>query len=96
MAREIFEWDSRKNAANQIKHGVSFEQARAAFLDSRRVVARDDAHSGGEERRFCFGKVGEGILTVRYTIRGLRIRIIGAGFWRKGRMAYEQANQLHR
>ena len=95
MAQPIFEWDERKNAANQRKHGVSFHQAQGAFLDPRRVVARDMAHTGQEERLYCFGKVAGGILTVRYTIRKGRIRIIGAGFWRKGRKAYEQANKIH-
>jgi hypothetical protein len=31
--------------------------------------------------------------TVRFTWRGDRIRIIGAGYWRKGRQAYEQAER---
>jgi len=95
MAQPIFEWDQRKNAANQRKHGVSFERAQEAFLDARRIVARDLAHGGPEERFYCFGKIAEGILTVRYTMRKGRIRIIGAGFWRKGRKAYEHANQVH-
>ncbi len=95
MASAIFEWDERKNAENQRKHGVSFERAQEAFLDLRRVVARDLAHGGSEERFYCFGKIAEGILTVRYTRRKGRLRIIGAGFWRKGRKAYEQANQIH-
>jgi hypothetical protein len=28
-----FEWDARKNLANQRKHGVSFEETRTAFFD---------------------------------------------------------------
>jgi uncharacterized DUF497 family protein len=28
-----FDWDERKNAANQKKHKVSFEEARSAFFD---------------------------------------------------------------
>ena len=58
-------------------------------------MARDLAHGGPEERFYCFGKIAEGILTVRYTMRKGRIRIIGAGFWRKGRKAYEHANQVY-
>ncbi len=91
----IFEWDDGKNAWNRRKHGVSFEEAQYAFLDPRRVLARDLLHSGKEDRFYCFGRCGAGILTVRYTMRAGRIRIIGAGYWRKGRRAYEQANPIH-
>jgi hypothetical protein len=38
------------------------------------------------------GKVGEGILTVRFTYRRNIIRIIGAGYWRKGKKSYEDQN----
>jgi hypothetical protein len=95
MADPIFEWDVGKNAWNRRKHGVSFEEAQQAFLDARRVLARDLAHSQKEDRFFCFGKAGGGILTVRYTMRAGRIRILGVGYWRKGRKAYEQANPIH-
>ena len=37
----VFEWDEEKNRANVKKHGVSFEEARSAFLDENaRVVYR--------------------------------------------------------
>jgi uncharacterized protein len=91
-----FEWDFDKDAENQRKHGVSFDFARQAFLDPRCVIARDVAHSESEERLYCFGTVGEGVLTVRFTYRGDVIRIIGAGYWRKGERTYEQANQIFR
>jgi uncharacterized protein len=77
---------------NRTKHGVSFVDAQAAFFDPRRVIAEDLDHSGVEPRYFCFGEVGEGVLTVRFTYREGRIRIFGAGYWRKGRLIYEQQN----
>jgi uncharacterized DUF497 family protein len=89
-----FEWDLDKDAENQRKHGVSFSLAQEAFVDPRRVVARDLAHSRCEERFYCFGVVGGGILTVRFTFRHEVIRIIGAGYWRKGKRIYEQANHI--
>jgi uncharacterized DUF497 family protein len=46
-----------------------------------------------EKRYYCFGKVGEGIITVRFTVRSNLIRIIGAGYWRKGRKFYESKNK---
>jgi hypothetical protein len=34
------------------------------------------------------GKVKGGIMTVRFTYRDRKIRIIGAGYWRKGKKTY--------
>lgn len=91
-----FEWDEDKNKDNLKKHGVDFETAQYAFLDKRRVIAKDLAHSRKEKRYYCFGKLKGGVLTVRFTHRGGRIRIIGAEFWRKGRKIYEKENQIHK
>lgn len=87
---ETFEWDERKDLENQRKHGVPFVLAQQAFLDARRVVAQDATHSGGESRYYCIGRAGDGVLTVRFTYRGGKIRIIGAGYWRKGKKLYEE------
>jgi uncharacterized DUF497 family protein len=96
MAKDGFEWDSTKDHLNQLKHGVSFIEAQQAFLDPRRVIAEDLSHGNSESRYFCFGSfVGE-ILTVRFTYRNRKIRIFGAGFWRKGKKIYEQKNSIHR
>ena len=91
-----FQWDPFKAAANLRKHGVSFAEAQLAFLDTKRVIARDKRHSSSEQRFYCLGMVEGGILTVRFTCRGDKIRIIGAGFWRKGKKLYEAENQVHR
>jgi uncharacterized protein len=95
MAKTSFEWDAEKDQANQIKHGVSFATAQYAFADQQRVIAKDETHSDSEERFYCFGQVSEGILTVRFTYRADVIRIIGAGYWRKGKAIYERENQIH-
>ena len=95
MSKMTFEWDTDKDCFNQLKHGVSFTEAQDAFMDPARVVAVDTQHSEGERRYFCMGKVNGGILTVRFTHRSDRIRIIGAGYWRKGRAIYEKNNQIH-
>jgi len=89
-----FEWDEDKDVENQRKHGVAFETAQYAFIDSKRVIAKDVAHSNGEKRYYCFGKVKGGVLTVRFTYRHNRIRIIGAGYWRKGKNIYEKTNEI--
>ena len=70
-----------------------FVLAQRAFFDPRRVIAEDLSHSGSEQRYYCFGEVGGGIMTVRFTWRGDRIRIFGAGYWRKGKQIYEQQNR---
>lgn len=88
-----FEWDEDKDRLNRAKHGVPFALAQHAFLDPHRVVAEDLSHSGTEQRYFCFGEVAGGVMTVRFTWRDKRIRIIGAGYWRKGKTIYEQQNR---
>jgi uncharacterized protein len=87
-----FEWDAAKDRANLVKHGIGFELAQFAFLDPLRVIAEDLDHSGGEPRYFCFGRVHGAIMTVRFTWRNGKIRIFGAGYWRKGKAIYEKAN----
>lgn len=95
MAKAKFEWDAEKDTLNQEKHSVSFAVAQYAFADLRRVIAKDDTHSQFEVRFYCFGEVGGGVLTVRFTYRAAIIRIIGAGYWRKGRAIYERENKIH-
>jgi len=55
MADVRFEWDPRKSRANQAKHGVSFEEARTAFLDENARVIPDSEHSDDEERFVLLG-----------------------------------------
>jgi uncharacterized DUF497 family protein len=95
MKKATFEWDEEKDKENQFKHGISFLFAQQAFLDPNRVIAEDITHSTEENRYYCMGHVGEGILTVRFTYRGNVIRIYGAGYWRKGRKIYEEQNKIY-
>ena len=92
MAKARFDWDERKNHENQKKHGVSFELTQLAFTDSKRVIAEDLDHSHSEMRYYCIGWVGHGALTVRFTYREGVTRIIGAGYWRRGKKIYEEQN----
>ncbi len=94
--RSDFEWDSKKDKQNQEKHGVSFALAQLAFLDTDRVILEDLEHSENEKRFYCLGRVSDAIMTVRFTYRKNKIRIIGAGYWRKGKKIYERENQIHR
>jgi uncharacterized protein len=95
MEMTRFEWDDDKDRSNQDKHGVSFSLAQLAFADPHRVIAHDTSHSAHEKRLYCIGKVGNGIITVRFTYRNQVIRIFGAGYWRKGKQTDEEQNQIH-
>lgn len=90
MKHVYFEWDDDKDLLNQEKHGISFYAAQKAFLDPARVIALDIDHSQSEKRYYCFGKVENRVLTVRFTYRENKIRIIGAGYWRRGKKIYEE------
>jgi len=92
-----FIWDTQKEQDNIASHGVDFTEAQQAFADPRALVLFDEAHGGETELRWwLLGKVGARVMLVRYTHRapGL-IRIIGAGYWRKGRDYYENYWKTH-
>ena len=55
MALLRFEWDDRKSASNRRKHGVSFQEARTAFLDDNARLIPDPEHSDEEERFVLLG-----------------------------------------
>lgn len=82
--------ESRKELINIHKHGIDFYTAAKVFKDPKRKIYIDSKHSKQEERLFCIGSLGSKILTVRFTYRGGKIRIFGAGYWRKGVQYYEK------
>ncbi len=88
--RGSFTWDIEKEFANIEHHGVDFTTAALAFKDPKRKIYVDTKHSDREERYFCIGKVRNKILTVRFTYRSGKVRIFGAGYWRKGKGYYEK------
>lgn len=90
-----FEWSREREVRNWMKHGVSFNEARQAFFDRKRLMVVDTRHADQELRRFCIGKVENKVIMVRFVIREDRIRIFGAGYWRKGKKLYEQKNKIH-
>jgi uncharacterized protein len=87
-----FEWDKDKNRENIRKHGVSFEEAQLAFFDPKRLIYEDITHSIDEQRYFCFGRIDNEVVTVRFTYRDEKIRVFGAGYWRKGKKIYCEVN----
>ncbi len=88
----LFEWDSRKAAANTAKHRVSFEIACEAFFDPF-VFLADEEFVANEVRETIIGMThGWRVLCVVYTVRiGDRYRIITArAATAAERRAYEQ------
>ena len=76
MKDDAFEWDDAKAAANQHKHGVSFEMARDLFNDAFAIEWADNTN--GEARFLTVGMVENTLILAVYTMRGDRIRIISA------------------
>jgi len=76
-----FEWDPRKDSANQRKHGVSFEEAQSVFFDENAVQFYDEHHSEQEDRFIMLGlSIHSRVLVVCHCEResGNVIRIISA------------------
>jgi uncharacterized protein len=56
MSQDIrYEWDPRKSRANKARHGISFEEARTAFLDEHARLILDEDHSDEEDRFLLMG-----------------------------------------
>lgn len=55
MSDPAFEWDKRKASENKRKHGVTFEEAKSAFLDENARVIPDPEHSVDEDRFVLLG-----------------------------------------
>lgn len=88
-----FEWDEAKRRNNIAKHGLDFQQAKNAFLDEKRILEIVPGKSEKEPRYRCIGFDGAAIAAVNFTLRSGTIRLINAGYWRKGKQEYEK--QIH-
>lgn len=73
-----FQWSDAKAAENFVKHGVSFENARAVFTDPFAIEQIDDRQDYGEERFTIIGMAAHRLLFVAFTMREEVIRIISA------------------
>lgn len=49
MEDSMYVWDETKNKKNQIKHGVSFEEAQTVFEDPTAIISSNE--NGSEEVR---------------------------------------------
>jgi uncharacterized DUF497 family protein len=50
-----FDWNARKAAEDRKRHGVSFDEAKSAFLDENARVMPDPEHSDEEDRFLLLG-----------------------------------------
>ncbi len=75
---EEFEWDAAKATANLRKHGVAFGDAQLVFNDAYAVHSFDVDAGYGEQRMIATGMVNGVLLTVVYTEREERTRLISA------------------
>jgi uncharacterized protein len=87
-----FEWDFKKATANRRKHGVSFEEAAAAFADPLSMTVPDPDHAAEENRFVLVGRSSrERLVLVVYVERGDTIRIVSARTpTRRERAQYEE------
>ena len=82
-------WDEAKNRANQKKHGLSFQEARALLVPGVDCLEIFDAeHSHDEDRFISIGPITRGIILVVWTERDEKtVRIISARFATKREVA---------
>ena len=76
-----FDWDPKKDAANQRLHGVSFEEASMVFSDEHALLIDDPDHSEEEDRIILLGlSAGLRTLVVCHCYREAQevIRLISA------------------
>ena len=78
MGSDEFEWDDAKAKANLKKHKISFREARRVFDDPFAIIEQDFAEDYGEDRFLAIGRIEGLLLTVVFTERANRIRIISA------------------
>ncbi len=76
----IIEWNPEKARRNEIKHGISFQEAATVFEDENAYVYEDEAHSDDEPRKFLIGYSNRNRqLAISFVERGAnRIRLITA------------------
>lgn len=86
-----FEWDKGNSEKSYKKHGILNEETESVFFDEKSLLADDLKHSKFEDRFQIVGKSAmESLLTVFFTIRKDKIRIISArSVNRKERNLYE-------
>lgn len=74
-----FEWDDANRDKNWRRHRVNWWECEELFFNLPLYVLSDFEHSEKENRYFAFGHTTAGrLLSVVFTLRGTRIRMISA------------------
>lgn len=74
-----FEWDPDKDAENQRKHSVAFDEASTVFGDPLAWTIQDPDHSADEARFLTTGySTSQRLIIVAHTDREGRVRLISA------------------
>jgi uncharacterized protein len=73
-----FEWDDNKAALNKAKHDLSFLDAIQVFQDPFCLLMDTSRDENQEQRMKAIGLVEQGLVTVVYTNRDRKIRVISA------------------
>ena len=73
-----FEWDEEKNQINRAKHEIDFDSAIGVFEDVYAFEQEDRSMDYDEIRLKITGRIGDRLVTVIYTERSERFRIISA------------------
>jgi uncharacterized DUF497 family protein len=71
-----FEWDEAKRLINLAKHGIDFLRARVLFDGRPTWTKRSDFPN--EERWLTCGLVDQRFMTVVWTPRGTKVRLVSA------------------
>lgn len=70
MSRIEFQWDPKKNALNEKKHGITFEEAKTVFTDQYARIISDPDHSETEDRFILLGtSIHSRLLVVCHCVR---------------------------
>jgi len=88
---EGFDWDKGNIVKNAVTHQISCEESEQVFANRPLFFLDDPDHSQKELRMKAFGQTDEGkLLTVSFTMRGKKIRVISArDMNRRERNVYE-------
>ncbi|TAN49417.1 MAG: BrnT family toxin [Rhodospirillales bacterium] len=88
-----YAWDEAKRARNLETHGLDFADAKLVFEDADKLTL--DATREGEARFQDIAKIEGLVLSLAYTIRGAKVRVISfRRASRKERKAFDDWSQL--
>ncbi|MDD5675010.1 MAG: BrnT family toxin [Chitinivibrionales bacterium] len=91
-----FLWDDGNRTKNREKHNVAVPEIEEVFLNAPLFFFEDAKHSDNERRTLALGKTfGERLLSIAFTIRLDKIRVISARDMSKKerKTYYEEASE---